>query len=164
MAGLRASALLAARLGALALMALAASAVALGATALVFDASRWPVFAAANILLGFTYGLIGALLAPLFGRVGGVFAAFLLPFLDIGVVQSPMLHTEPTTLSRLLPGYGGSRLLLDGALTVGFDEMAALGTALAWLAALLVTVSLTYRHAVQVRQGVSACRGAPSSG
>jgi hypothetical protein len=32
-------------------------------------------------------------------------------------MQSPMLNPEPTTLSRLLPGYGGSRILLDGALT-----------------------------------------------
>ena len=58
---------------------LAATPVSLAATALVFDAARWPTYAAANILLGFTYGLIGALLAPLFGRVGGVFLAFLLP-------------------------------------------------------------------------------------
>ena len=40
----------------------------------------------------------------------------------IGIAQSPMLHPEPTALSRLLPGYGGSRVLLDGALTRGFDE------------------------------------------
>jgi len=66
--------------------------------------ARWPTYAPANILLGFTYGLIGALLAPLFGRVGGVFVAFLLPFIDIGIVQSPMLHPEPTPISRLLAG------------------------------------------------------------
>jgi hypothetical protein len=80
----------------------------------VFDASNWPVYAAANVLLAFIYALIGAVLAPIVGRVGGVFLVFLIPFLDIGIVQSPMLHPEPTTLSRLLPGYGGSRVLLDG--------------------------------------------------
>jgi hypothetical protein len=32
------------------------------------------------------------LLAPLFGRVGGVSVAFLVPFLDRGIGQSPMLQ------------------------------------------------------------------------
>jgi hypothetical protein len=147
LAGLRPGALLAARVGVLALLTLVASAVSLATTALVFDAARWPTYAAANLLLGFTYGLVGALLAPVFGRVGGVFLAFLLPFLDLGIVQSPMLHPEPTTLSKVLPGYGGSRVLLDGALTRGFDETVPLLIGLAWLAALVLAVALTYRHA-----------------
>ena len=112
----------------------------------MFDATRWPVYAAANVLIAFTYALIGALLAPAFGRVGGVFVAFLLPFLDIGIVQSPMLHPEPTTWSRLLPGYGGSRILLDGALTDHFDETRPLLIGLAWLLILAVTVAYAYRH------------------
>jgi len=70
-----------------------------------------------------------------FGRVGGVFVAFLLPFLDIGIVQSPMPHPEPTTWSQLLPGYGGSRVLLDAALTNHFDETRALLIGSAWLVA-----------------------------
>ena len=149
LAGLRTGALLAARFGVLAALVLAATTVSLTATALVFDASRWPTYAVANTLLGLTYGLVGALLAPIFGRVGGVFVAFLLPFIDIGIVQSPMLHPEPTTLSRLLPAYGGSRVLLDGALTRGFDEVGPLFVGLAWLIALLVAVGLTYVHATR---------------
>jgi len=123
--------------------------VSLAATALVFHPVHWPAYAAANILIAATYALIGALLAPLFGRVGGVFIAFLLPFLDLGMIQSPMLHPDPTTLSRLLPGYGGSRILLDGALTRGFDETLPLLIGLAWLIGLGVAVALTYRHAVR---------------
>jgi hypothetical protein len=149
LAGLRVGALFTARVGVLAVMALAATTVSLAATALVFDASRWPIYAAANVLFAFTYGLIGALLAPVFGRLGGVFIAFLLPFLDLGVVQSQMLHPEPTTLAKLLPGYGGSRVLVDGALTPGFDEAAPLLIGLAWLTALIVLVALTYRHATR---------------
>ena len=146
LSGLRPGALLSARLGVLALLTLAAATVSLVTTALVFDAVSWPTYAAANLLLGFTYGFIGALLAPAFGRVGGVFVAFLLPFLDLGIVQSPMLHPEPTTLSKFLPGYGGSRVLLDGALTSGFDETVPLLIGLAWFAALAIAVALTYRH------------------
>ena len=58
-----------------------------------------------------------------------------------------MLHPEPTTLSRFMPGYGGSRVLLDAALTRGFDETVPLVIGLAWLAALALAVALTYRHA-----------------
>lgn len=149
LAGLRLGALFGARLGLLAVIALFATLVSLATTALVFQPSRWATYAAANLLLALTYGLIGALLAPLFGRVGGVFLAFLLPFLDIGVTQSPMLHPTPTTFSKLLPGYGGSRVLLDGALTRGFDETLPLLAGLAWLLALVVVVALTYRHATR---------------
>ena len=74
--------------------------------------------------------------------------AFLLPFLDIGITQSPMLHPEPTTTAKLLPGYGGSRILLDGALTAGFDETRPLLIGLGWLLVLGCTVALTYRHAI----------------
>jgi ABC-2 family transporter protein len=148
-AGLQPRALLSARVAVLALTALAATTVSMATTAVVFHASRWPTYVAANILLALTYGLIGALLAPIFGRVGGVFVAFLLPFLDLAIVQSPMLHPTPTMLSKLLPGYGGSRVLLDGALTRGFDEALPLLIGLAWLLVLAVAVALTYRHAVR---------------
>lgn len=94
-AGLRPGALLSARLIVLVSSALTATAVALTTTALTFDAVNWPIYAAANVLIALTYGLIGALIAPIFGRVGGVFVAFLLPFLDIGIVQNPMLALNP---------------------------------------------------------------------
>jgi hypothetical protein len=148
LAGMRTSALLGARLTVLAAAALAATAISLAATAAVFDAVRWPVYIAANILLALTYALIGALLAPLFGLVGGVFLAFLLPFLDIGISQSPMLHPEPGTGAMLLPGYGGSRVLLDGALTSDFDETRPLLAGLAWLVGLALLVTLTYRRSI----------------
>ena len=93
LAGLRNGVLLTA-LGILAILVLAATTVSLTATTLFHEATQWPTYAAANILLGFTCGLNGALLVPLFGRVGGVFLALLLPFMDLGIVQSPMLHPE----------------------------------------------------------------------
>lgn len=52
-----------------------------------------------------------------------------------------MLHPEPTTVSRFIPGYGGSRVLLDGALTSGFDETVPLLIGLTWLASLAVAVA-----------------------
>jgi len=151
LAGLRPNALLGARLGVLALTALAATAASMVTAALVFHATQWPTYIAANILIAITYALAGALLARVFGRVGGVFIAFLLPFLDLGIVQSPMLHATPTTLSRWLPGYGGSRILLDGAFTTGFDETLPLLIGLGWLVTLGAAVALTYHHAIHPR-------------
>jgi hypothetical protein len=60
-----------------------------------------------------------------------------------------MLHPTPTALSTLLPGYGGSRVLLDAALTPGFDETKPLLVGLAWLTALTTAVALTYRHTIR---------------
>jgi hypothetical protein len=148
LAGMPPRALLTARIGTVAASALAAAGISLAATAVIFQATSWPVYAAANILLALTYGLLGALIAPIFGRVGGVFLAFLIPFVDLGATQSPMLHPAPTTLARLLPGYGGSRVLLDGALTNDFDETRPLLIGLAWLFGLLVAVVLVYRRAI----------------
>jgi ABC-2 family transporter len=145
LAGIRPTALLIARLSVLMAAALAATGISLAVTAVLFDAVSWPTYAAANVLLALTYAYVGALLAPVFGRVGGVFVAFLLPFLDIGISQSPMLHPDPGLGIKLLPGYGGTRMLLDGALTHTFDEARPLLYGLAWLVALLVVVTVTYR-------------------
>jgi len=149
LAGLSPNALLGARLGVLTLTALTATAVSMATAALVFQASRWPTYVAGNVLIAITYALVGALLAKIFGRVSGVFIAFLLPFLDLGIVQSPMLHPTPTMLSRWLPGYGGSQVLVDGAFTGGFDKTLPLVVGLAWLVVLSVGVALTYRRAVR---------------
>jgi len=148
LAGLRPNALLGARLGVLTQTVLAATAVSVTTAALVFNATRWPTYVAASILIAMTFALIGALLSRIFGRVGGVFMAFLIPFLDVGIVQSPMLHPAPTTLSMWLPGYGGSRILLDGAFTSGFDETVPLLIGLGWLLVLGVVVGVAYRRAI----------------
>lgn len=55
-----------------------------------------------------------------------------------------MLHPIPTTLSMWLPGYGGSRVLLDGAFTSGFDQTLPLLLGLGWLVVLGAAVALTY--------------------
>jgi hypothetical protein len=165
--GMRPTVLLSARLGVITLAALVITAVSLATTALVFDAARWPTYAAAMFLIAITYGLIGALLGPIFGRVGGVFIAFLLPFLDIGILQGPMLTPEPTTVSKSLPGYGGGRVLLDGALTQGFDEVVPLLIGLGWLAALALAVVLIYRRTIRpgraLRPASAQAAGAPTT-
>lgn len=66
-----------------------------------------------------------------------MFVAFLIPFLDLGIVQSPMLRPMPPEWAKLLPGYGVTRVLFDTGLTPQFDESGSLLTGLIWLSGLL---------------------------
>ncbi|HEX2499089.1 MAG TPA: ABC transporter permease, partial [Actinomycetes bacterium] len=125
LAGMRVPVLLASRLAVVVLAALLATGISLAVTATVFQAHQWVLYAAASVLIALTYGMLGVLIGPIFGRVSGVFIAFLVPFLDLGIAQSPMLRGEPPGWADYLPGYGGARLFIDGALSSGFDETRA---------------------------------------
>ncbi|MEV0901599.1 ABC transporter permease [Actinoplanes sp. NPDC049802] len=146
LAGARVPVLLTARLGMVGLSAGLVTAVSLAATALVFEPRQWPVYAAANLLVAAVYALVGVVLGPLVGRVAGVFVAFLVPFLDLGLVQSPMLGDTPAW-GRLLPGWGAYQILNDGAFTTGFDQLTGLAATGAWLAGLAVAALLLFRPA-----------------
>jgi hypothetical protein len=136
-------ALLGARALPVVLAATTAVAATLATTAFVFDAANWTVYAAGNLLLAITYGLLGLVAGPLLGRVAGVFVAFLVPFVDVALGQSPMLNPAAPGWAELLPGHGAYRVLMDGALTSGFDQAQALVVASTWAAALLVVAWLT---------------------
>lgn len=114
----------------------------MGVTATVFSARQWAGYVAANLGLGLTYALIGVIIGPLFGRVAGVFVAFLVPFLDLGIAQSPMLRPSPAPWAHTLPGYGWTRVLFDTALTPHFDQIQPLLAALGWLAALAIAAAV----------------------
>jgi hypothetical protein len=89
------------------------------------------------------------LLGPIFGRVSGVFMAFLLPFIDLGLGQSPMLGGDPADWALWMPGYGGMRVLIDGGLTAGFDEGPILALAVGWIAVLSFAVVVVLRRIVR---------------
>jgi hypothetical protein len=133
--GFRTGEVLAARLGVVAFAAMLTTAVTLTVTALGFTVENWAVFIAANVLVALTYGMIGVLLGPVFGRLGGLYLMLTLPFIDVGIAQDPMFAAAPPGWARFLPAHGAVRMMLDGAFTSGFDEPGALLLALAWLAA-----------------------------
>jgi len=155
-AGLRPLVLLGVRLTVIGTAVALSVAVALVATALVFQPENWPVYAAGNALVATTYALAGVLVGPVFGRVSGVFLSFLVPFLDVGISQSPMLSTQPEGWAHWLPAYGGTRLVIDGALTPGFDEATGLALALAWILALLTLTAATWLRANRLPRGRAA--------
>jgi len=163
LAGLRPATLFAVRLTTIGAAVLVAVAGSLLVTATVFAPESWPIYAAGNLLVAATYALVGVLVGPLFGRVSGVFLAFLLPFLDVGISQSPMLSTQPDPWAHWLPAYGSTRLMLDGALTPSFDETRPLLYACLWLVGLALAAGLIWRRTSAVPQARQAPHAVDSS-
>jgi hypothetical protein len=142
--GMHRSALLLGRFGEVGVAMLVTSAASLAITASVFPARQWGAFVGGTLLLGVVYALLGMCLGSLLGRVSGVLIAFVVPFLDLGITQSPMLRIEPPELAVLLPGYGPFRLLIDAGLSDGFDETRGVLLGLAWVVGLSMVFVLMF--------------------
>jgi len=82
----------------------------------------------------------------LFGRLGGVFMAFIVPFLDLGVGQSPILNAVTPGWARYTSGYGATRVAIGGGLTTHFDEWHALLITVVWLTAAGAVAVALLRH------------------
>jgi hypothetical protein len=163
LAGQRPGPLLASRFILIALAALLATGVSLAVTASVASIGQWGAYVVASVLLALTYALIGVILAPVFGRVAGVLVAFLIPFLDLGIAQDPMLYPTPPGWAHFLPGYGGFRVLTSAVLTPGFNQAGPLMIALAWLAGATAAAALLFRHNMRiVRRPELTSRTTPS--
>jgi hypothetical protein len=163
LAGQRRGPLLASRLAVIALAATAAIAISLAITAAVADVRQWGVYIAANLLVAATYALIGVLIGPLLGRVAGVFIAFLIPFVDLGISQSPMLRATPAAWAHFLPGYGAGQLVMNGILAPSFDQGRSLLIALAWVAALAAAAVLLYHRTTRTAARPASRISSPAS-
>lgn len=126
--------------------------VSLAVTAIDFLPESWGPFVAGNLLAGLVYGLIGALAGALVGRLGGAYLMFFLPMMDIGVAQDPMFFDgSPQGWATVLPGYGPTRVLIDGAFSGSFEAVGPLLVALLWLAALSIAVVVLLRGSLGSR-------------
>jgi hypothetical protein len=123
-------------------------AVAAIVTALNFTAASWLPVVAALALIGLIYGAIGALAGAVLDKLAATYLILFLVMTDLGVVQSPMFHTTPGSLAVLLPGYGPSRMLYDGAFSSTFDAGGELLLSVAWLAVLGAAIYILLRRAV----------------
>ncbi len=142
LAGYPAPVIVTARFGVVAAAVIVINMTALAVTATVFDARQWVGYASANLALGMAYALVGVIIGPLLGRIAGVFVAFLLPFLDLGIAQSPMLRPVPQQWADALPGYGWTKVVFDTGLTAHFDQRGPLLIGCAWLLGLLIAATL----------------------
>ena len=142
----RPSEILTVRMIVIATASLVAAAVSIAVTAVSFDPVSWPTFVFASVLVALTYATIGAIVGPLFGRLGGLYFLLVLPFIDIGLAQNAMFDAAPPAWGRFLPAHGAVRVMMDGAFTASLDETRALILAIGWLVALWVAAVAVFRR------------------
>lgn len=122
------------------------------ATAASFTPAAWLPLVVAWILLGLTYAAVGALAGAVLSRLAATYLVLFLVMTDVGIVQNPMFGTgTPGRFARLLPGYGSSRAMVDGAFSSSFHTGVDLLVGVAWLVALAVAVYLTLRRTLGSR-------------
>ena len=151
LAGIRPRHALVGHLGVIAGAVLLITLVSLAVSAAFFSPQLWAEYFGADLLLALTYAMIGVLLGPLVGRLGGLYLVLLLAIVDVGYGQTVMFHPLPPAWGAFLPARGTGRLLLDGAFSSGFEQYGYLFLALAWLALLSLAAVLTFRRQIGVR-------------
>jgi hypothetical protein len=109
LAGFRPSEVLTGRLGVIGAATVVATTVAVGVSGGWYAPRQWGVFAGANLLIALTYAMIGVLVGPLVGRLGGLYLILLLAFIDVGLGQSVMFADGPPAWGAFLPARGASR-------------------------------------------------------
>jgi hypothetical protein len=92
--------------------------------------------------------MIGVLLGPLVGRLGGLYLLLLLSIVDVGYGQTVMFDPTPPGWGAFLPARGASRLMLDGAFTTGFERYGYLLLALGWLVGLTLAAVAVFKHRI----------------
>jgi hypothetical protein len=118
-------------------------------TAFNFTPASWPPLLAAYLLTGLIYAAIGALVGAILEKLAATYLILFVVLTDIGIVQNPMFgNGTPGRWAALLPAYGPSRMMIDGAFSTSFHTGSALLGALAWLAVLTLAVNLALRRAI----------------
>lgn len=146
LAGFRPRTVLAGRLGVIGVATLVTTAAAVAVSGSWYPPRQWEVFVAANLLIALTYAMVGVLVGPLTGRLGGLYLILLLAFIDVGLGQTVMLPGGPPAWGAFLPARGASRVLIDGAFTGRFDEAGYLLVGLAWLAVLAGVATAVFQR------------------
>ncbi len=145
LAGFPSREVLAGRVGVVAAATALTTAVAVAVSGAWYPPRQWFVFAAANLLIALTYAMLGVLVGPLTGRLGGLYLMLLLAFIDVGLGQNVMLPSGPPAWGAFLPARGASRVMIDGAFTEHFDQTGYLLLGLAWLLALTTAAGHVFR-------------------
>ena len=151
LAGFRPRQVLAGHLGVVAGAATLTTALSLAVSAVFFSPLQWMQYAGAVLLIALTYAMIGVLLGPLTGRLGGLYLILVLAIVDVGYGQTVMFKPFPPTWGAFLPARGAGRLVLGGAFSAGSAQIGYLLLALGWLAALSAAAALVFRARIGAR-------------
>jgi hypothetical protein len=123
--------------------------VSCAVTALSFTPHSWAAFVAGNLLVGLTYGSLGALAGALLGPLGATYTMLLGSMLDLGIAQNPMFGTgTPHGWAHVLPGYGAGRVVVDASFSETFHAWGELALGFAWALAMTVVVAGVLRQAL----------------
>jgi len=121
-------------------------------TALAFDPAAWIPFLAGLLLIGLVYASIGALVGAVLDKLAATYLILFLVMTDISIVQNPMFGDgDPDGWAVVLPGYGPSRLMVEGAFSDSFHAGGELVLSLGWTVALTAAVLVVLRRAVGQR-------------
>ncbi len=145
-AGFRPWEILTARLGTIGVAVVLITAVSVAVTAIDFSPESWGWFVTGTLLSAATYGMIGVLVGSVFGRLGGLYLMFLVPFVDVGIAQNIMFSAAPPAWGIVLPGRGSVQTIIDAAFTTSFDRYAMFALALAWIVALTAGTASVFRR------------------
>ncbi|MFH5798978.1 hypothetical protein [Haladaptatus sp. CMAA 1911] len=145
LAGYRPGELITARLGLLAVVGVLVTAVSMGVLLVTLGPNRPGEIALATLLAAVTYGIVGALVGIVLGRLPGVYLMLFGPSIDVFLFQNPA--TTPDLPVELLPGHYPSALAVEaqfgGGITV---ETLGLGVAYLAVVTLLSVVLLRLRR------------------
>jgi hypothetical protein len=136
-AGLPAVVVASSRLVIMLALSLVITIVSISVTLMNFSPGDLAGFLAGNLLIGISYAFIGAVAALVVGRLGGAYLMFFVPMVDVGIFQDPMFVSGDQALwMKLLPGFGGTRMVIDAGFSGAMDDWTALVAGLAWAVAL----------------------------
>ncbi len=145
-AGLRAREAVAARLIVLLTTTTVAVAAAAVAVAFNFTPRAWLPVVGALVLTGAIYAGIGALVGVLLDKLAATYAILFIVAADLSVVQTPMFHGSPSRYAPLLPGYGPTRVMLEGAFAPSFAAWLPLAVGLTWVGGMGLAACVVLRR------------------
>ena len=121
-------------------------------TALAFDPASWIPFLAGLALIGLVYASLGALIGAVLDKLAATYLILFGVMTDVSIVQNPMFGDgTPDGWAVALPGYGPSRLMVEGAFSDSFNAGGELAISLGWTLALTAAVLVVLRRAVGQR-------------
>lgn len=149
LAGLRPGEAITARLVVVAAATALVVAVSAIVTAFAFEPASWVPFVAGLALVGLIYAALGALIGAVLDKLAATYLILFAAMTDVSIVQNPMFGDgTPDGWAVVLPGYGPSRLMVDGAFSSSFHAGGELILSLAWAVAVGVVVLVVLRRAV----------------
>jgi len=148
-AGFRPGETIIARLAVLGAATTLVVAVSVAVTAVNFTPAAWLPLVTGLALTGVIYAALGALAGAILDKLAATYVMLFVALTDVGIVQTPMFGDgTPDGWALLLPGYGPTRMMVDGAFSSAFHAGGELFLSLAWVTALGVGVIVVLRRAI----------------